>query len=221
MRDSLQALESASTVSEIKSIRDTAEAVRKYAQNAKLGLHVQNKAAELKLRAERKAGRLLKSMSLHGGDRRSNSHCSRLTLADLGISQNQSRRWQLQASVPEETFHSFIETASKQGLEITSRALLRLAEASPRKRNRPTAPTESPRIRDASHRTDVIDELLDHCRLFDSIIAPLYSSNESVMLRSGERRMLRRLVREFANLLTSLQRDVEHEETSLRHHTQE
>ena len=48
-----QALSEARSLDEIKTVRDKAEAVRKYAQSASLGLDVQNRAAEVKLRAER------------------------------------------------------------------------------------------------------------------------------------------------------------------------
>jgi hypothetical protein len=44
----------AKSLEEIKSIRDKAEAARAYVKAAKLGLEVQNRAAEVKLRAERR-----------------------------------------------------------------------------------------------------------------------------------------------------------------------
>ena len=64
-----RALAQASTVDEIKDIRDKAEAARKYAQSAKLGLDIQNYAAEIKLRAERKVGELLLDMEKNMGSR--------------------------------------------------------------------------------------------------------------------------------------------------------
>src|SRR5262245_41889257 len=92
-----QALAEAQSFDEIKDIRDKAEAVRKYAQSASLGLDVQNRAAEVKLRAERQAGKLLSEITLRGGDRRSKNHRERLKLDDLGITRNQSTRWQTEA----------------------------------------------------------------------------------------------------------------------------
>ena len=90
----------------LTSLRAKAEAARKYAQAAALGLEMQNRAAEIKLRAERRAGELLSQLRLRGGDRRapSNSRDGRLKLAELGISQNQSTRWQKAALVPERAF---------------------------------------------------------------------------------------------------------------------
>ncbi len=210
INDPLHALESATTVSDIKLIRDKAEAVRKYAQNARLGLSVQNKAAELKLRAERKAGKALASMSLHGGDRRSKRHRERLKLADLGISQSQSRRWQMEASVPDTTFRRFVEAANKESVEITASGLLRIARAlktkTVEKHKGDAKRVPSPAL---SNCEELVEELLNHCHLFDSLISPICLSSESVSLKDGERRMLGRLMREFTQLLTSLRRNLE------------
>jgi hypothetical protein len=87
-----QALAEARSLDEIKIVRDKAVAVRKYAQSASLGLDVQNRAAEVKLRAERQAGKLLAELMLRGGDRRSKGHSDRLKLNDLGLTSNQSKR---------------------------------------------------------------------------------------------------------------------------------
>ena len=57
-----RALAEVRTIDDIKAIRDKAEAARHYARSAALGLDVQNYAAEVKLRAERKAGALLSAL---------------------------------------------------------------------------------------------------------------------------------------------------------------
>ena len=57
-----QALIEARSLDDILQIRDIAEAARTYARAAKLGLDSQNEAAEIKLRAERKAGEILKQL---------------------------------------------------------------------------------------------------------------------------------------------------------------
>ena len=87
------ALAETRNLTEIKSLRDKAEAARKYAQSAALSLKIQNRAAELKLLAERRAGELLNELVAHGGNRRSSSHTENLKLSDLGIDHNQSSRW--------------------------------------------------------------------------------------------------------------------------------
>lgn len=123
----VRALAEAETLQDIKAVRDKAEAVRTYARTARVGLEVQNQAAELKLRAERKAGRLLASLRLHGGDRRSRRAQHRAKLELLGISPDESRRWQLLATVPERVFEKYFATTQTLGEEIAAAPLLRLA----------------------------------------------------------------------------------------------
>ena len=110
-RGALQTLDQAATdlaladnLDDIKTIRNRAEAVRTYAKSAALGLEAQNRAAEVKLRAERKAGELLMALRPRGGDRKLNAHAARLSLADLGITHDQSTRWQLQARLDQRQF---------------------------------------------------------------------------------------------------------------------
>jgi len=62
---------------------------------------MQNQCAEIKVRAERRAGELLGEMAEHGerdagkgGDRRSGSNSHDVSLKDLSITHNQSSRWQ-------------------------------------------------------------------------------------------------------------------------------
>jgi hypothetical protein len=63
------ALEQARTVDEVKHIRDQAEALRLYAKQAGESLELQNQFGELKLVAERKAGKLLSAMEKNPGSR--------------------------------------------------------------------------------------------------------------------------------------------------------
>src|SRR5688572_22942647 len=58
------------SLDEVKDIRDKAEALAKYAKATKLGLQAQNSAAEIKIRAERRGGELLKEMKDRGERRR-------------------------------------------------------------------------------------------------------------------------------------------------------
>lgn len=53
------ALERAETIAEVKDVLDFAEAAREFARRAKLGIEQENRAAELSLRAQRKAGQIL------------------------------------------------------------------------------------------------------------------------------------------------------------------
>lgn len=121
------------SVDEVKSIRDKAEAMRVYAKQAKLGLAAQNHAAEIKIRAERRAGELLKEMDKHEGGRPSGKTSnialpvSPPTLSEIGISKMQSSRWQDIASIPHEQFEAVIESVKTEGeTELTTAGLQRL-----------------------------------------------------------------------------------------------
>lgn len=62
----------ASTIDEVKDIRDRAEALRVYCKQAGESLEMQNLCAEIKIRAERRAGEILSEMDKHKGGRPKN-----------------------------------------------------------------------------------------------------------------------------------------------------
>lgn len=214
-----QVLAEATSIDEIKQIRNKAEAVRKYAQSALLGLDVQNRAAELKLRAERQAGKLLSQMMLRGGDRRSKDHAERLKLEDLGISRNQSTRWQMQARLPDKVFREHIKQTCAAGKELTSAKLMRLARQwhATRSRNVTVSADNNPSSRNGNYSstlaqhsgletnrvTEIATELNNHHQLIEGILRPIYSG-ESTTLLPAERRILRYLMIETAQLLKRL-----------------
>jgi hypothetical protein len=104
-----------SRVDEAKEIRDKARALEVYAKQA-LNTEAERKAAEIRLRAERRAGQLLREMKQRGerqdrGDNRrkmSNGATSQITLPDLGITRDQSSQWQQLAEIPEQEFEAEI-----------------------------------------------------------------------------------------------------------------
>lgn len=125
-------LAQAKSLDDILQIRDIAEAARVYAQAAKLGLENQNEAAEVKIRAERKAGEMLAKMPKNEGELyRGNMQLPRdetPTLDDLGIEKMQSSRWQIIAGLPEEKFEEHIQETKAEGKELTSAGLIRVAK---------------------------------------------------------------------------------------------
>ena len=136
-------LELATTVSEVKTIRDQAEALRQYAKQQKLSLEMQNNCAEIRIRAERKAGELLLDMDKNQGGKC--EHKSYLSfeatgkpprLSDLCISRNQSSRWQSIASIPDMQFDERIELLKRNGKELTSAEILSYAGFLNRERER-------------------------------------------------------------------------------------
>jgi hypothetical protein len=125
-----QALEVTNNFNEVKDIRDQAETLRAHAKRAKWSLEIQNQCAEIKLRAERKAGSILGTFTVKGGERH-NSHDGSYErysiLDDLGISWNQSSRWQAISRIPDEKFEDYIFTALALNSELTQASALRLA----------------------------------------------------------------------------------------------
>ena len=62
-----QMLAEARSLTDVLNIKDIAEAARAYAKAAKKGLEAQNYAAEIKIRAERKAGEMTKQLPISQG----------------------------------------------------------------------------------------------------------------------------------------------------------
>ena len=129
-----RALAAASTLEDVMQIRDKAEALRVYVKAAAAGLEAANAAAEIKLRAERKAGEMLAAMD---DSRGRNQHTKEdgntelpSSLDDLGIDKMQSSRWQREAKVPEEEFEAYIESCCYEGKEVTQAGLLKIANGS-------------------------------------------------------------------------------------------
>jgi hypothetical protein len=113
-----RAIDQAYRVDEVKDLRDKAMALEAYAKQAK-NTEAERRACEIRLRAERKAGSLLKTMAkskeraTRGGDRKSNRPQGSLKLADLGVSDKQSSKWQKLADVPDEEFEQALSGDDK------------------------------------------------------------------------------------------------------------
>ncbi len=137
-----EALALAHSIDEVKQIRDQASALLAYIKQQKGSFEMQNQAAEIKLRAERRAGEMLKENPdiKPGGDRKSSLHDERMKLADLDISEAQSYRWQLEAEIPEERFEQFISETTAAAEELTSIAAVRIAQKIKREIDKAEAP---------------------------------------------------------------------------------
>ena len=96
-----------STVQEATEIADVAHAAHAYAKRAKLGREAQTRAASIRFQAERKAGEFLGEMEFDVGGRPKTGPIVgpvKETLEDLGLTKNESSRFQLLAKVPEGEF---------------------------------------------------------------------------------------------------------------------
>jgi ParB family chromosome partitioning protein len=135
LQNGVRAIEEARNLEEVKQIRDQAAALRTYAKQQKASREAQNVAAEVAIRAERKAGELLKVMEKNKGGRPEETgdtvspvNDTPPTYEDLGIHKKQASRWQKSATVPEAVFERHIQETVGKGEELTSKSVLLLAE---------------------------------------------------------------------------------------------
>lgn len=137
------ALAECQRVDEVKDIRDKAEAMAAYARQAKDTELIQY-ATEIKVRAERKAGELLRLASERGeraGKAEGGKHAAAVlhgkshdttsqppTLADMGITKDQSSRWQSLAGMSDDHFEAAVATAKDTAGQVTTAFMLREAQ---------------------------------------------------------------------------------------------
>lgn len=125
-----KALAAAHRVDEVKHIHDKATALLAYAKQAG-DFELQNKAAEIRLFAERRAGELLVDMKATGQRRakergRPSKVSSPTTLPKLGITRDQSSKWQRMAKlIDDATFEKALVQAKEKFGELTTAAVLR------------------------------------------------------------------------------------------------
>jgi hypothetical protein len=110
-----RAIAEAYEVDEVKDIRDKAIALEHYARQAR-NTEAERKACEIRLRAERKCGELLRDMEKAKGTRDSGSNqyqqvrstdvTAPQTLSDLGVSKQQSSDWQKLAAISAKEFEA-------------------------------------------------------------------------------------------------------------------
>ena len=124
--DALCALAEARTPQEFTSLANRAEALRRYAQRARLGMAAQNRCAEIRLRVERKLGQYLAGTPRNSGGRPKPVPVGNgfPTLENLGITRKMSHRAQRLAAIPARDFDLCLKTAAEQEWEITTRLLL-------------------------------------------------------------------------------------------------
>jgi hypothetical protein len=142
------------TLSEVKKIRDFAEAAKVYAKAAHLGQEAQNYAAEIALLAERKAGDMFAELErakpkATGGRVRKSEAKSEYTAAleESNTSEREAQRWQEIAKIPEETFHGYLQQSKDLKTEISRAGLSKVAKkAANRNCPSPVVPPEKPQV---------------------------------------------------------------------------
>jgi len=209
-----QVLAQANTVASVKTIRDQAEALRQLAKNAVAGLALQNQAAELKLRAERKAGQLLAQTMFSRGGRPSKHKQPPevISLKSLGITKSQSSSWQLEARVPENVFERYVLETQQAKAELSSQGLLRIARALQQKRKQShmtpinfkndEVPITDGDTDALDNPRDIIKEMKNHHQLLMSILEPVLKRGQQIEV--AQRQHAEMLMIELGQLLTRL-----------------
>jgi hypothetical protein len=133
-----QMLAKATTIDEVKHIRDTAEAARGYSRKIGLSQAITVHAAAIKVNAERKLGELLKNTELAAGAagnqytgkkvNQSQNATGPIRLRDLGITKSESSRSQQIASLPAANFARYVSECVESCQEPTTAGLLRLVK---------------------------------------------------------------------------------------------
>jgi hypothetical protein len=100
-----RAIEAASEIDIVKHIRDQARASEIAAQKAK-NPETQIRAREIRLRAERKAGQILKIVIRPRGRQSPRAPAPPPTLKQRGISKRHSAHWQKLAALPDQQFEA-------------------------------------------------------------------------------------------------------------------
>jgi hypothetical protein len=124
-----RALAEAHRVDEAKDIRDKAMAMRLYAMQARDRVLI-DQATEIRLRAERRAGELLRDAekakprgsNQHKHKDRSHAATDPPTLAELGINKSQSSRWQKLAEIDGGEFEDVVARARQAASAALDRA---------------------------------------------------------------------------------------------------
>lgn len=132
-----RALAEANSVDEVKGIRDSAEAMRAYARQAK-NKQLEIDASEIRFRAERRIGELMEaqknSVGLSAGTRGSKIQGARVderpTLAEAGIDKHLADRARKYAAIPEDKFETILSERRERIEQENDRATVSLLDAS-------------------------------------------------------------------------------------------
>lgn len=136
-----KALAEAHRVDEVLKIRDKAETIRYALIQAKEAPEVVRQATQIKLRAERRAGQLLKDQPKNrgGGEKgvgrrgmrsQGKTALSPSTYTNQGIDKRDASKWQKIAEIPEAKFEDFLVTMP----DLSTAAVVRLAKQASREK---------------------------------------------------------------------------------------
>lgn len=119
-----RALEQATEIGETLRVRDRAKELEVLTRLASAQFHLAQRATILRLRTERRIGRWLTLNLNHG---RPEKVLTAVTLPDLGITRNESSRWQAIGGLPDERFNEWVDDHLAKGWDISGAGLYRFA----------------------------------------------------------------------------------------------
>jgi N6-adenosine-specific RNA methylase IME4 len=152
-------------VDDLKNLRDQAQAIRQYMRQRDYSLQAQNDAAEIKVRAERRLGEILKRNPPRRGNPQLSSRSTIGRIPD-GVSRDQSSQWQRIAGITEPVFERKVAEAKQTG-ELTTAGMLRTANSLEKQ-------IKTQAIQDAPQATQAIktlQQLIDQGKRFGTIYA--------------------------------------------------
>jgi hypothetical protein len=211
---SQRALAQATTLQNVAAIDERAEQQRAAAHKARLPLAIVNAFTEIRLRAGRRAGELLRELSLTPGrpSARRAARDDTGRLAGLGINKHQSSRWQRLADIPENVFEAQIVQAGQTGGKLSMNIFLRLADqyrAAKRQgfSRRKTLELERPASSNVGRRQDrgrfePFSVLKQHCRRLLDLIESLAEKRDR-QFTAAQRRYAAQLLREMTEIFES------------------
>jgi len=179
-------LAQATTIDEVKDLRDKATAVKAYIQKAQLGQQLLIDAAVFRLRAERRLGEMLVALQLADaapGNQYTDSQdpstmpSDTVFLRDLGISKQDSSRSQRIAGLPHETFEQYLTESAAAQRQPTLTGLLRLTKKHPAQINSAEGISVLP-VDGSSLLADIIAG--------DQLFATIYTAPPWPQLRPGQ-----------------------------------
>lgn len=125
--NAINAIVEAKSIDEVKVIKDKAEAMRAYAKQVGESLTVQNDICDIKLRAERRMGEMLKEMPVKRGKSKMNNHSGESFKTDVvkDLDIKHYERFEKIASLPQETFEKLIIETKQDKKELTEALMLK------------------------------------------------------------------------------------------------
>ncbi|MEO2031364.1 MAG: hypothetical protein ABGZ35_04705, partial [Planctomycetaceae bacterium] len=127
----------------------------------------------------------------------------------FGITRDESKRWQRQATVSEAVFQRYVATSNQIGREISSAGMIRFANNGSQTGGNGHAHELAPKhlafppFHGSSPAKELIHEIADHRRLLVSLLTPI-CTNEDAQLNRAERKHVKYLLSQIATALKKL-----------------